>query len=166
MSRDLICNYIKQLKEVQEKKIWIGENFHKKLSLINEENAFIRPLPNLHSVAEIISHLITWRKETILKLKTGDGKLTDDSEENWLSNEQLKKIGWNQLKLNYENTLIEIINILENKEDHFLGEQYYDTDFKGNYKYQFVIEGMLHHDLYHLGQLGIITKLLLSDAPG
>lgn len=151
---------IKQLLNNQEGKVWIGSTYDSKLKGINEENAFIRPLSDLHSVAEIISHLTIWQNETILKIKTGEGRLTDESEENWYSNEQLKKKKWMTLLTEYKTSLKELIDLLKTKEDSFLDEQYYDTDFKGNYPYSFVITGMLHHNLYHLGQLGIIVKYL------
>jgi hypothetical protein len=50
--------------------------------------------------------------------------------------------------------------LLRTKVDDFLLEKYYDTDFKGYYPYKFVVHGMLHHDVYHLGQLGLIIKFL------
>ncbi|MFS4447350.1 hypothetical protein [Maribacter sp. 2307UL18-2] len=78
----LIDNRIVQLRDVQEGKNWMGPNFNKKLALITQDSAFVRPKPNLHSIAEIISHLTTWRKETILKIKTGKGSITDDGEAN------------------------------------------------------------------------------------
>jgi len=156
----LINNTILQLKNLQHGNIWIGENFHKKLKNITSETAFIQPIASLHSVAEIISHLTVWRQESILKIKTGEGSITDGLEDNWFGNEQLQKIGWKKILENYNQSLNEIIELLETKNDSFLQEIYYDTDYKGNYPYQFLIEGMLHHDLYHLGQLGIILKLI------
>lgn len=158
--RVLIQDIVDQLREVQEERIWIGESFAKKLALVDETAVFTRPLPGLHSIAEIISHLTTWRKETLLKIKTGKGSLTDDSEENWLTNDILVKLGWNSILQNYRNSLLELITLLEKKEDSFLVEKYYDPDFKGMYEYRFVLNGMLHHDIYHLGQLGIIIKFL------
>lgn len=138
----------------------MGQNYEQKLKGITQENAFERPLENLHSVAEIISHLTTWRKETLIKLYTGKGTITDEAEENWIGNEELVKTGWSVLLDEYKNSLKEIVDFLETKEDDFLKEKYYDTDFKGNYEYRFLLNGMLHHDVYHLGQLGIIIKLL------
>lgn len=149
-----------QLENIQTGKVWMGPTYDSTLKNINEDNAFIRPLPELHSVAEIISHLTTWQKETILKIKTGEGSLTDESEENWYSNEKLKERKWSVLLSEYKASLTTIIFILKSKEDSFLEKQYYDTDFKGNYPYSFVINGMLHHNLYHLGQLGIVVKYL------
>ncbi len=155
-----IESIILQLKDIQDGKNWMGANFSRKLGMISQEEAFVRPMPNLHSVAEIISHLTVWRKETIVKIETGKGTLTDDSEENWLPNHKLKEIGWNKIRAEYRDSLSKMIELLQTKNDSFLNEKYYDTDFKGYYPYQFVIHGMLHHDIYHLGQLGIIIKFL------
>lgn len=155
-----INTIIKQLCDVQDGKNWMGSNFNKKLAYITEDSAFIRPISNLHSVAEIISHLTTWRKETILKIKTGKGSITDNAEENWLSKDKLVKIGWNTILSSYRDTLSELIVLLETKDDSFLKERYYDIDFKDYYEYRFVVYGMLHHDIYHLGQLGLIIKFL------
>ncbi len=159
----LIDNMIRQLRDMQDGKNWMGPNFSKKLVHIAEDSAFILPKPNLHSVAEIISHLTTWRKETILKIRTGKGSITDDAEENWLSNDKLEKIGWDNILSSYRNTLSELIALLETKDDSFLEEKYYDTDFKDNCEYRFVVNGMIHHDIYHLGQLGIIIKFLKDN---
>lgn len=156
----LIDYIVEQLSEIQEGNVWVGSTYKRRLENINEDNAFIRPLPELHSVAEIISHLTTWQKETILKIRTGEGRLTDDSEENWYSNEKLVEKGWAWLWNEYQSSLAELLALLETKEDSFLKEQYYDTDFKGNFPYSFVVNGMLHHSLYHLGQLGISIKYL------
>jgi len=158
--RALIENIIQQLEDVQNGKLWIGSSFDSKLNHIDENLVFLRPMESLHSVAEIISHLTLWRRETILKIQTGRGSKTDDCEENWLTNDQLKKKGWNHIKSAYDDTLSELIMLLKSKDDTFLNELYFDTDFKGDYEYSFVINGMLHHDIYHLGQLGIIIKHL------
>ncbi|MBC8753143.1 DinB family protein [Kordia sp. YSTF-M3] len=159
----IIQHTIRQLQEVQTGKPWIGSTYSRKLNEIDAALVFTRPLKNLHSVAEIISHLTLWRNECILKIKTGEGSKTDDCKENWLDNDELKAIGWDTLKFNYDNSLTQLIDVLKQKDDQFLSEKYYDTDFKGYYEYHFVINGMLHHDLYHLGQLGLIIKYLKED---
>ena len=158
--KTLIKSIIQQYQDVQNGKLWIGSTFKSKLNQVDEACVFTRPIKGLHSIAEIISHLTLWRKETILKIRTGKGSKTDDCEENWLTNDKLENVGWKNIKSEYDNTLLELIELLTNKEDEFLDEHYYDTDFKGYYKYDFVIRGMLHHDIYHLGQLGIIIKYL------
>ncbi len=156
----LLPYIIQQYKDVQNGTLWIGSTIGSKLNQIDEQMVFTRPLESLHSIAEIISHLTLWRKETILKIQTGKGSKTDDCAENWLPNDQLEPKGWHRIKSEYDDTLIALIALLDSKDDAFLEEKYYDTDFKGHYPYRFIIDGMLHHDLYHLGQLGIIIKHL------
>lgn len=158
--KTLINNIVKQLNEVQQGKIWIGVNFNKKINDLNENEVFKKLTPKMHSVAELISHLTFWRKETILKIKTQSSFLTEESEKNWLTNENLKEIGWKKIKDDYNNSLIEIISLVQHKDDSFLNEIYFDSDYKGDYNYLFLIEGMLHHDIYHLGQIGMIVNLI------
>ncbi len=160
----LIQHIIEQLKEIQEGKPWIGSTYKSKLEGIDSDLVFERPHPDLHSVADIISHMNLWRREAILKIETGKGSKTDACEENWLPENKLKAIGWTALKSEYDATLNRIISLLEEKEDSFLEVEYYDTDFKAMYPYSFLLKGMLHHDIYHLGQLGIIIKRLKSTA--
>jgi len=155
-----IDSILRQLNELQNGKPWVGETFDKKLAVITEQEAFLRPLPNIHSIAEILAHLTSWRKETNLKIKTGKGSLTTDSYENWPDNSELQSIGWDKLQEEYNNSLSELILLLQSKDDPFLDETYYDLDFKGTYPYSFAVEGMLHHDIYHLGQMGLIIKLI------
>ncbi|MGB3588042.1 MAG: hypothetical protein WBA23_15950, partial [Tunicatimonas sp.] len=71
----LIEDTINQLKDVQDGRNWMGASFAKKLNMVSEKEAFVRPVPNLHSVAEIISHLTAWRKDIILKIEVGKGAL-------------------------------------------------------------------------------------------
>ncbi|MFP2996819.1 DinB family protein [Spongiivirga sp. MCCC 1A20706] len=156
----IIENIIDQLEEIQHGKPWIGSTFQKKLDQVKEDEYFKRPIKDLHSVAEIMSHLTLWRSEAILKIKTGKGSKTDDCEENWLDNDKLKLIGWDQIKSSYDKTQSELIALLRNKTDDFLDQEYFDTDFKGYYTYKWLLNGMLQHDAYHLGQIGIIIKYL------
>lgn len=158
--KTVLQNYIAQLQEIQEGMPWVGSTYTNMLQGINESQVFVRPLEGMHSIAEILSHCTFWRQEALLKIKTGKGSKTDASEENWGPLHQLKAKGWGIIKLEYDSSLTELLRILEQKNDNFLDQKYYDTDFKGTYTYLFLINGMLHHDIYHLGQLGIIIKYL------
>ena len=156
----IIQNIIEQLEEIQQGKPWIGSTYKSKLNQVDENEYFKRPIEDLHSIAEIISHLTLWRSEAILKVKIGKGSKTDDCEENWLTNDKLKVIGWNKIKSSYDKTLSDLIDLLRLKNDKFLAEQYFDTDFKDFYTYNWLLTGMIQHDAYHLGQIGIIIKYL------
>lgn len=155
-----INHIIQNLEELDHGKPWIGSTLTKKLGQVSEADYFRQPMEGMHSVAAILSHITLWRSEAVLKINTGEGSKTDDCEENWLPNHKLEAKGWDAIKAEYDNALAELIALLRTKNDDFLSQEYYDTDFKGRYTYQWLLNGMVQHDAYHLGQLGIIIKFL------
>ena len=156
----LINEFIEQWRKVQEGRLWMGNHFQQKLEMISEDMAFTRPLPSLHSPAEIVAHLLAWRLDAIEKIKSGRGHLMEEHEANWPTNEELRKKTWKQLVNQYHASQNEIMFLLRDKNDDFLEETYEDQDFAGRFSYSFMLNGLLQHDVYHLGQLGIIIKLL------
>lgn len=155
MENTLIKNIIQQFQDIQNQEVWLDENFEKKIEGISENQVFQRPLPELHSVAELISHLLEWRKESILRLNGQDAKLTVESPENWRTNEELKLIGWKKLKSDFYNSRKELTKLIESQPDDYLKNK-----SKDGYEFKYLIEGLIHHDLYHLGQIGITIKFL------
>jgi hypothetical protein len=61
--------YSQQLEAIHYKSLWVGQNVMNKIEGIAGHAAFIRPIPTLHSVAEIIGHLIALLIDVINKLK-------------------------------------------------------------------------------------------------
>lgn len=156
MDNKLIRNFIQQLEDLQDGNNWLDENFAKKLDSITEENAFIRPIPEIHSIAELVGHILIWRLEGIKKLQGKRSDITGDSPENWRSNEELKRIGWEKLKTILFRSQQEVIELIKNESDNFL----FENDYVPGYSYKYLLEGWVHHDIYHLGQIGITKKLL------
>jgi uncharacterized damage-inducible protein DinB len=156
MENKLIINYIEQLKTTLEGDNWLDENFKKKLEKISEENAFIRPIPEIHSIAELVAHILIWRVEGIKKLQGIKSNVTINSPKNWRTNEELQKIGWEKLKTDLFNSQKGLIELLESKSDEYLEENNYASE----YSYKYLVEGLIQHDIYHLGQRGITLKLI------
>lgn len=161
--KQLITEIIDQMEQIHEGKGWIGVNFNNKINGLSENNFFTK-VKGMHSIAEIISHLTTWRFETILKIRTGEGSITDSDPSNWQNNEELRKVGKDDILLKHTESLLELVALLKQKNDTFLDKTYYDTDFKNYYPYTFLMRGMLHHDIYHLGQIGLLIKCMESNS--
>ncbi|HTE25054.1 DinB family protein [Flavitalea sp.] len=156
MHNTLIKRYIFQLQQTYYGGSWVNEDMEKKLKLVNEETAWIKPHGYVHSIAEVTSHILEWRKELIERLQFGrHARLTMDSPNNWISNGQLKKNGWAYLKKQLDDTQSELIALLEKKDDSFL-----ESKWSGNLNYEWLLVGLLEHDMYHLGQIGLIYKMI------
>lgn len=80
--------------------------------------------------------------------------LTNESPENWRDLEHLQQTGWPQLYTNFKQSQQQLMNLLDSKDDAFLNEQLDNTNLTREY----FVAGLLHHDLYHLGQMGFILK--------
>lgn len=159
MKNTLIREAVKQLRDNQNGDNWYGESFEKKLDPVNSTMAFNRPIPEVHTLAELAAHLLTWRLEGIKMLQGDQPKVTVDSPENWRTNEELKKIGWEKLKRDLFNSQVELIEFIENKPDDFL----IGNDYVPGYSYKYLVDRLIHHDIYHLGQIGITLKLIKKE---
>ncbi len=160
MEKILIGDIIQQLKDVENSELWIDENFEKKLSQVNGNTAFVRPIADMHSVAEIISHLIEWRREVLSRIAGNPPGLTMNQAANWRNNDELKERGWDSLLIDFYNSQKQIILFLEEKDDSYLNISYSFADPSFPYNFKYMVTGLIHHDLYHLGQIGIIIKSL------
>src|SRR5690606_19753491 len=107
----LITNIIEQFLDLQQGEHWLDENFRKKTADLDENQVFERPLPELHSVAELISHILVWRLESIRKIQNSAGDLSADSSESWKTNEQLREIGWRRLRSEFYKSTDMLVNI-------------------------------------------------------
>ena len=153
----MIDHYIQLLSDVQDGTPWIDETFAKKIDGISEAEAFTRPLPEIHSVAELLSHLIVWRRVITDSLRGKAYVSVFDSPKNWKTNDELKKSGWEKLKQEFYSSQKEIRSILEHENDAWLSKVYSEGS-----KLKYLLDGLVAHDIYHLGQIGITVKLLKS----
>jgi uncharacterized damage-inducible protein DinB len=156
MADTLIQNLIRQLKDVENGDLWLDENFEKKLDGITETEAFIRPIPELHSVAELLSHLIVWRRVNIRRMLGETVDMPVEHPDNWKGNEVLQMMGWKVLLSDFYASQQEVLKMLEDKDDTYLVSisTHYGKDFL------YLVQGLVHHDLYHMGQLGLTIKYL------
>jgi uncharacterized damage-inducible protein DinB len=76
------------------------------------------------------------------------------SDENWKSNEQLKKEGWKSLMNSLAESQGQLLSLLSKQKDSLLKKKYSDQA-----TFQEVITGILQHDLYHTGQIAYIKSI-------
>ena len=155
MAQVLIKNIVRQLHEIQEGSLWFDQCVKDKIDGLSDAEALTSPIPQVHSVAEHVSHMLEWRKECMIRFKGLRTELMN-SPDDWKDNTELSKIGWTELKNAFYNSQSELIRLMESQDDTYLETKFLDTE----YNFHYLIEGIIHHDLYHLGQIGLTIKLL------
>lgn len=154
----LINNLIRQLNEIQEGSLWFDQSFKDKFDHLSESEALTRPMPEIFSVAEHVSHMLAWRKECVLRFNGIKTELMN-SPDDWKSTNELSTLGWTNLKNALYNSRAELIDLIADRDDTYLDTKFQDTE----YNYHYLIEGIIQHDLYHLGQIGVTIKLLKKE---
>lgn len=161
--KTLINNIIHQFQNLHFGHNWFGQSYKVKLQELSKEYRFERPLPHIHAVAELLAHSSAWRRDAILKIETGKGELTEVSEADWQDLEKLKEKGWESLLSEYHASVEGLLDLLKTKDDQFLESHYHDPEFAGDFPFSFAIYGILQHDIYHLGQIGLVMKMLVES---
>jgi uncharacterized damage-inducible protein DinB len=157
VSNTKIRIYIEQIERLYWGGNWVGESFNGKLKELKSEHVFSAPVPGVHSVAEIVWHCIYWRTVTLRRLHGDQNKYRNATMEiqNFLPVRDLQAKGWKQILDELEETQISLLDFLKDKTDSFLQNEY-----QPGYNYDFLLEGTIQHDFYHLGQVGLVLKIL------
>jgi uncharacterized damage-inducible protein DinB len=155
-SRARITNYLCQLDQLFGGGSWNNESFMEKLKAVDERKAFTQPGPDRHCVAEIVWHCAYWTTVLIKRIQ-GDNRFCERTydDQNFLSLQTLQQKGWDNVLSEFKRSHEQLIALLSGKNDDFLEEEYQEGK-----KYDIIVEGVIHHDIYHLGQIGFVIALV------
>lgn len=145
-----------QLKDAFEGDPWFGRNAKALLGEVPVKAAFVKP-NDQHSIVELVWHMVTWRAFAISRFKKDTAKdLHDFEAADWRtldhSDATLLQQGIERL---YQ-TQTELLAILQTQNDEILDRNVEER----NYNFRKLLNGILQHDIYHLGQIAYIKKLL------
>lgn len=140
------------LRRTFEKNAWHGPAVKEVLEGVTEQQALKR-IGNTHSIIELVTHMTSWRIFVVRKLQGEDDyKVTDElnfpETTDWAR--ALRELDESQEKL-----LEAIRSFPEGK----LGDLVPHNTYR--YTYYTLMHGIIHHDLYHTGQLSLIKRAVL-----
>ena len=149
-----IQHILSLLRKTYEKGAWHGPTVKESLEALSEDQAFNR-LQHTHSIIELVAHMAAWRKYVTKKLKGDtDYKVTEElnfpQPDNW--QKTLKELHESQ---------VELLAAIEAFAPASLMEQVPWTHEP--FSYYTILHGIIHHDLYHIGQINLIRKATLAQ---
>lgn len=151
-----MSHIINQLDQTFDKNPWYGEPIHSILKSVDPGNVFKSPTEGIHTIAELVTHLITYRVFAIKRL-TGDDDFYVSQEKSfcWQRLYPEKKDAWDNLmdKLTTEHQ--HLLSILRESDSSILDK----TVGGQSYSFRYLLNGIIQHDLYHLGQIVLIKKM-------
>ncbi|MFQ5446617.1 MAG: DinB family protein [Saprospiraceae bacterium] len=139
---------------VYDGKPWYGPNYRQIISDITPEEALHLPA-NGHSIARILWHMVKWRKALAERLLGNTTyRASDEDPDNWRAPATLDYKSWEEVKKQFDALQEVIVSELRLRNDAFL-----DDEFLPGKTYRWLAFGVLHHDLYHLGQIAILKNI-------
>jgi len=131
---------------------WHGPSVKEVLKELSHEDA-LKVVGNAYNIAEIVFHMIAWRNFLINKLK-GQESYDVSKAENFQKFEHISKQEWTNLKDRLENSQQELQDLLSKVDDDILNQKIGMRD----YNFYTLMHGVIHHDLYHSGQIILLKK--------
>ena len=155
MNREILL-IAEQIKDAYAGDPWFGRSVRELLHEVPEEQAF-EHLNGQHSIVELLWHMITWKQFVLSRLRKDDThKLHYYEALDWRQIDPADRKAWKEGLELFDQLHRELVDVIQQQTDDLLPlrvpERLYD--------YRKLLYGILEHDVYHIGQIAYIVKVL------
>ncbi len=157
MNKKLIEAIIRNMEVTLSGEPWFGRAIYEILAEVDVSKVYIRPNQAEHSLIDILYHMNTWAEFALKRIEYDKNHDLAASEElDWREIDP-KIHTWEKGVAEFKSLHEKIIALLQTKDDEFLKEI---VDYR-QYNFRFLINGLVQHNIYHLGQIAYLNKLLV-----
>lgn len=152
-----IQSFIRRIENINSSEPWFGRAVFILLDEVDQKKVYTKPNTTEHSMIELLYHMITWIDFTLKRVENDKpNDLTTTGESDWRSINP-KVHTWKKGLAEFKATHKKIVMLLKDEDDAFLKEI---VDYR-KYNFRFLLNGMIEHNIYHIGQIVYINKLLI-----
>ncbi|MET0570511.1 MAG: DinB family protein, partial [Pedobacter agri] len=128
------------------------------LNEVDESIAFEKP-GGQHSILELLWHMNIWKEFTISRLRPDNKKQLEYFDNNdWQFLDHSDKKLWKQGLERYYELHKELLYFIGQQKDELLSQ----TVSEKKYDFRKLLYGAIDHDIYHLGQIAYLKKLIMD----
>ncbi len=131
---------------------WHGPSLMRLLADVTAEQAAAKPIQNAHSIWELVLHIKFWKDAP--KRRLAGEAFEPTPEEDWPEVTDTSEAAWENTLKELEASHEQLAEAVSKIDDSQLHEPAAGKDYS-NY---FMIHGVIQHDLYHAGQIGLLKK--------
>ncbi|GEO09248.1 DUF1572 domain-containing protein [Segetibacter aerophilus] len=147
-----------RLREVFLDGYWIANTNYKEQILSVSWQQAIRKVDNLNTIAALTYHINYYLAGL---LKAFENRKLEISDKYSFDLPQIQsEADWNKLVIDFLNNAEKFASKVEQMEDSVFDMPFVDEKY-GSYLRN--VEGVIEHSYYHLGQISLIRKMILSD---
>ncbi|HEX9650513.1 MAG TPA: DinB family protein [Cyclobacteriaceae bacterium] len=153
--KDEFDRLVKLTGAVYDGEPWYGPSVKSILSDLTEDHRVLRTGES-HSINELIFHMVAWRN-MIAQTLEGNNEYVVSDEENF-------KPHANKYSLKEATEALEMSQVLLLKAlSTFDADKLQEKVPGKKYSYYQLIQGIIHHDVYHAGQISLLKKKIQSN---
>jgi uncharacterized damage-inducible protein DinB len=131
---------------------WHGPNLVNTLKDIDYTQAMERPIEGRHTIWELTEHISFWMEEVYKSVRDHTG-LKPDMDNNWPEMGATEE-EWQLSVKRLEAAVNMVLDSLATWRD----EELYKVVPGEKYTYKQMLHGVVHHNLYHAGQINVLKK--------
>ena len=153
-----------QLKRAYEGQAWHGPSLLEALSDVTAAQARAQPVPNAHSIWQLVLHIAAWMDAVRERIENGPVAAPDDGD--WPEIVDTSESGWQATLAVLAQRQQALLNVLETLTDEQLKRRLgkeNDPLTASGYSAYYNLHGVIQHNLYHTGQIVLLKKLLQEN---
>jgi uncharacterized damage-inducible protein DinB len=148
------CEHIADLLErTFDGEAWHGDSITRILQGITSEKALQKPIRNVHSIWEIVLHMIAWEHVVVTCLQ-GETYEGVQDEQDWPPVKETDQEAWQSALKRLAETTSKLKELMLSFPEAKLHEKVPGR----NFTFYRLLHGMIQHNLYHGGQIAMLKK--------
>jgi uncharacterized damage-inducible protein DinB len=144
-----------QIRRAFEGEAWHGDSLLEILAGVSAKTAAAHPIPNAHSIWELLLHVEAWDEVTIRR--AGGTAVQPTEEKNFPPVRDTSEAAWQQTLGNIKKTHEELVQTVAAFPDSRLEERVPGKS-QDYYNFYYLFSGIVQHELYHAGQIALLKK--------
>jgi uncharacterized damage-inducible protein DinB len=144
-----------QLRRAFDGEAWHGDSLMEILADVNAQTAAAKPIPNAHSIWELLLHIAAWDDAIIRRCQGNAVQLSDA--ENFPAIADTSETAWRatvaQVKKKHDDLVKMVATFPDSRlQDPVPGKK------ESYYSFYYMFSGIVQHELYHAGQIVLLKK--------
>jgi len=164
MPRDEVQRIADQLARIHDGDPWYGPSTAEALRGVTAEQAAARPIPQAHSIWEIVLHMTAWEREILRRLQTG--QVRDPEDGDWprvpVHTEEAWRSTLARLQSNHRAVMEEVVQFPAERLDERLGGVRDPAQGSG-VSYYVHLHGLVQHNIAHTAQISLLRKTFAPE---
>ena len=144
-----------QIGRAFEGEAWHGDSINEILAGVDAKTAAARPVPDAHSIWELVLHIAAWDRVTIRR--AGGEAVTLSDEQNFPALKDASEAAWQKALALLRDTHAELVKTVAAFPDSRL-QELVPGKKQAYYNFYYLFSGIVQHELYHAGQIALLKK--------